>query len=60
MSAVLQEYDPLVSEFESREHEESYNAWLRAKVDKSISDPRPRIPHDVVMAEMRALLDRKN
>ncbi len=60
MSVVLQEYDPLVSDFESKEHEESYTAWLRTKIQQSISDPRPRIPHDVVMAEMRALLDGKN
>jgi len=59
MSAVLQKNDPLVSEFESKETEEKYNAWLRSKVEKSINDPRPRIPHDVVMAKMRVLLDGK-
>jgi hypothetical protein len=53
MNAVL---SPLVSEFDTVEQEASYNAWLTAKVEKSLSDPRPNVPHDQVMAQMRALL----
>jgi len=41
--------DPLISEFETAEEEASYTAWLRAKIAKSIADPRPKIPHDEVM-----------
>lgn len=55
MSTVL---SPLVSEFETIEQEASYTAWLQAKVAASLADPRPAIPHDEVMAEMDALIDR--
>jgi hypothetical protein len=50
---------PLVSEFETEEQEASYTAWLQAKVKASLEDPRPSIPHDHVMAEMRELIDSK-
>jgi hypothetical protein len=56
MNAVL---SPIVSEFETVEQEASYNAWLNAKVAKSLKDTRPTIPHDVVMAKMRAFLQSK-
>lgn len=49
---------PLTSEFETTEQEASYTQWLRAKVAASLADPRPAIPHDEVMAEMDALIDR--
>ncbi|MGY2682677.1 type II toxin-antitoxin system RelB family antitoxin [Pseudomonas tolaasii] len=48
---------PIVSEFETQEQADSYDSWFRAKVQASIDDPRPSIPHDQVMAEMRALLE---
>jgi hypothetical protein len=32
---------PLVSEFETEEQEASYTAWLQAKVQASLDDPRP-------------------
>jgi hypothetical protein len=47
---------PIVSEFETEEQEASYTAWLKAKVQASLDDTRPGIPHDKVMAEARALL----
>ena len=50
---------PLVSEFETEEQETSYTAWLQAKVQASLVDPCPSIPHDEVMAEARALLAAK-
>ena len=56
MSTTL---SPLVSEFETEEQEASYTAWLKAKVEASLKDPRPNIPHDQVMAEARALLASK-
>ncbi len=56
MNAVL---SPIVSEFETQDEEASYNAWLNAKVEQSIKDTRPNIPHDVVMAKMRAFLQSK-
>lgn len=53
MNAVL---SPLVSEFDTTDQEANYNAWLNAKIEKSLNDPRPNVPHDEVMAQMRALL----
>ena len=50
---------PLVSEFETEEQEASYTAWLKDKVQASLGDPQPNIPHDKVMAEARALLASK-
>jgi len=39
---------------EAREHD----AWFRAKVKEAMDDPRPGIPHDLVMDETRAIIDR--
>ncbi len=39
---------------EAREHD----AWFRAKVKEAIDDSRPAIPHDAVMEETRAIVDR--
>lgn len=52
-------FSPLVSEFESEEQEASYNAWLSEKVKASLDDPRPSLPHDEVMVEMRDLIESK-
>jgi hypothetical protein len=35
---------------------EGYDAWFRAKVQESLDDPRPGIPHEQVMREMREIL----
>lgn len=56
MSAEL---SPIVSEFETEEQAASYDRWFRAKVQASLDDPRPNVPHDQVMADMRALLEAK-
>lgn len=48
--------DPLISEFETQEDADSYDRWFRAKVEKSLADPRPGIPHDQVMAELDAII----
>jgi len=53
MSTIL---SPLVSEFETQEQEEKYTAWLKAKLQASLDDPRPGVPHDQVMAEMEAII----
>jgi hypothetical protein len=50
---------PIVSEFETEEQAASYDRWFHAKVQASLDDPRPNIPHDQVMAEMRALIESK-
>ena len=51
------EYSPIVSEFGSEEEEQAYLRWLEAKVAESLADPRPPVPHDEVMAEMRQIID---
>lgn len=43
---------PIVSEFETEEQEANYTAWLRAKVEASLADPRPAIPHDEMERRM--------
>jgi hypothetical protein len=35
-----------------------YEAWFRARVQAAIDDPRPSIPHDIVMKRTRAIVDR--
>ncbi len=50
---------PIESEFATVEEAEAYERWFRAKVQESLDDLRPNIPHDVVMAEMRQLLEDK-
>jgi hypothetical protein len=52
----MNEYSPMVSEFESEEQEQSYLRWLKAKVEASRTDPRPPVPHDEAMARIRAIL----
>ncbi|MHC8313662.1 type II toxin-antitoxin system RelB family antitoxin [Pseudomonas sp. GT1P32] len=49
MSAEL---SPIVSEFETEEQAASYDLWFRAKVQASLDDPRPNVPHYQVMADM--------
>ncbi|WP_034998788.1 type II toxin-antitoxin system RelB family antitoxin [Beijerinckia mobilis] len=38
---------------------EAYDTWFRAKVHKALTDTRPAVPHQQVMDEMQALIDRK-
>lgn len=35
----------------------AYEQWFRAQVQEAIDDPRPSIPHDQVMADVRARLE---
>lgn len=56
MPAQTSKFDPMLSVFDSAEEEADYTAWLRAKLQASIDDPRPSIPHEQVMAEIRERL----
>lgn len=56
MNAVL---SPIVSEFETQELADSYDAWFRSKVQEAMDDKRPSIPHDKAMAMAQALLDER-
>ncbi len=51
--------DPNISEFATTEEAEAYDAWFRAKVEKSLADTRPPISHDDAMAHVKAIIDRK-
>ena len=61
-SPCMAKLSPIVSEFASTEEAEAYDVWFRAKVQRALDSKEPGIPHDEVMAEMRALIDshRKN
>ena len=50
---------PIESEFATTEEAEAYDAWLRSEIEASLADPRPSIPHDQVMAELRAIIAAK-
>ena len=50
---------PIESEFATSEEAEAYERWFRAKVQESLDDNSPLIPHDQVMAEMQELIDAK-
>ena len=49
---------PIVSEFETTEHAAAYEEWLKRKAAAAIADPRPSIPHEQVMAEIQAIIDK--
>ncbi|MEB0023549.1 stability determinant [Actimicrobium sp. CCI2.3] len=46
----------MVSEFETEAQATSYDLWFPARVQASLDDPRPSIPHDQVMAEMDGII----
>jgi hypothetical protein len=48
---------PIESEFATTEEAEAYEQWFRAKVQASLDDPRPGIPHDEAMARIRATIE---
>lgn len=50
-------FSPLVSEFSTTEESSSYDNWFFAKMQASLDDTRPGIPHDEVMAEIDAIID---
>jgi len=54
----MNRYSPLVSEFSSAEEEAAYNEWLKKKVEESLADDRPPVPHDEVMARVDAIIER--
>ena len=53
----MNKLSPIVSEFETEEDAAAYDRWFRERVEASLADPRPGIPHDQVMAEMRQIIE---
>jgi len=51
-------YSPIESEFASSEEEAAYDAWFRAKVERSLRSTAPRIPHEEVMARVRKIISK--
>ncbi|MFM9272218.1 stability determinant [Halomonas elongata] len=49
--------DPRISEFETQEQADSYDRWFRERIQRSLDDPRPNIPHDEVMAKMKTIIE---
>ena len=49
---------PIESEFATTEDAEAHDAWFRAKVECALASTEPGIPHDQVMAEMQAIIER--
>lgn len=46
------------SEFATAEDAAAHDAWFKAKVERAIASTGLRIPHDEVVAEMRAIIER--
>ena len=38
---------------------EAYDAWFRTKVHEALADKRPAVPHEQVMCDAQALIDKK-
>lgn len=47
---------PIFSEFETEEQASSHDLWFRAKVEKSLANPGPGVPHDEVMARVETII----
>lgn len=50
---------PIESEFVSTEDADAHDAWFRAKIETTIGSTAPAVPHDQVMAEVRAIIEAK-
>ena len=55
---LMAKLDPIVSEFESDEAAEAYDVWFRAQVEAALAETGPGIPHEQVMAEARAIIEK--
>ena len=49
---------PIESEFATSEDAAAYDAWFRAKVERAMASTAPTFPHDQVMAQARAVIDK--
>ncbi len=46
--------DPNYYDFETEQEAQDYDTWLKAKVQEALDSNQPCIPHDEVVARMRA------
>jgi hypothetical protein len=49
--------DPIISEFETQEQADAYDRWFRAKVEASLANTGPGVPHDEVMALAKKVIE---
>ena len=49
---------PIVSEFETEEDAAAYDAWFRAQVETALASTEPDVPHEQVVAEIDAIIER--
>jgi hypothetical protein len=50
---------PIVSEFETTEKAEAYEAWLQEKVAASLADKTAVVPHDQAMSIARTTIEKR-
>jgi hypothetical protein len=53
----MAELSPIESEFLTTEQAEAHDQWFRAKVTASLSNTEPGVPHEVVMDDVRAIIE---
>ncbi|EHU3264303.1 MULTISPECIES: type II toxin-antitoxin system RelB family antitoxin [Acinetobacter] len=46
-------FESQTSELENSAQYSEYNVWFKAKIEKSMADTRPTIPHDKVIARLK-------
>ncbi len=50
--------DPIYSEFETEEEAQAYDTWFRAQVEAALNSTEPDVPHEQVMAEIDAIIEK--
>ncbi len=55
--SLMTTHSSIISEFASLEEAEAYEEWLKAKFAASLADECSSVAHDVVMAEMKAIIE---
>ena len=49
--------DPIISEFDTEEAAEAYDAWFRAQVEAALAEKGPGISHKDAMARIRKTIE---
>ena len=55
----MTKYTPIESEFADSDEEAAYDAWFRAKVQRSIDDPGPLVPHAEAMQWIKNEMEKR-
>lgn len=53
----MDDLSPIISEFSTTEEAEAHDRWFRAKVEASLADGRPAVPHDEAMMRIRRVIE---